>query len=221
MSLLHTHGWRVLLVVSGILLAAGGPMHPGSDGKDTLRQELATMTADAAWVPGHALVALSTALLALGLWAAYASGAWPASVRRTLMLVATIMSVYVVETVFHLAAVVDSDELAHGHAAPVAMTHLGLAAVLYPLSGWAIVFLAWAFGRAWTGWRRGVAVLGIVAGLAHAFSVPLTYLLPTAELTPVFAVAGMALSFFSIATGVAGAPSRATVPDARERVLVD
>jgi len=220
MARLHTPGWRVLLVASGILLAAGGPMHPGSDGQDTLRQELATMTADSAWVPGHALVALSTALLALGLWAAYRSRAWPPSVRRTLAVAATIVSIYVVETVFHLAAVVDSDELAHGHAAPVAMTHLGLAAVLYPVSGWAIVFLAWAFGRAWTGWRRGVAVLGIVAGLAHALSVPLTFLLPEAELTPVFAVAGMTLSLFSVATGAVGAPRPATVP-VREPVLVD
>lgn len=210
MSLLHTHGWRILLVVSGILLAAGGPMHPGSDGSDTLRQELATMTADDAWVPGHSLVAASTVLLALGLWAAYRSRAWPASVQRTLVIVATIVSIYVVETVFHLAAVVDSDELAHGHAAPVAMTHLGLAAVLYPISGWAIVFLAWAFGRAWTGWRRGIAVLGIVAGLAHAFSVPLTFLLPEAELTPVFAVAGLTLSLFCIATGAVGAPRHRT-----------
>ena len=220
MSLLHTHGWRILLVVSGVLLAAGGPMHPGSDGSDTIRQELTTMTADDAWVPGHTLVAVSTAVLAAGLWAAYRSGAWPASVRRTLAITATIVSIYVVETVFHLAAVVDSDELAHGHAAPVAMTHLGLAAVLYPVSGWAIVFLAWAFGRAWTGWRRGIAVLGIVAGLAHAFSVPLTFLLPEAELTPVFALAGMTLALFSIATGAVGAPRAAVVP-AKVPVLVD
>lgn len=218
MSLLHTHGWRILLVVSGILLAAGGPMHPGSDGSDTLRQELATMTADDAWVPGHSLVAASTVLFALGLWAAYRTHAWPARVERTLAIVATIVSLYVVETLFHLAAVVDSEELAHGHAAPVAMTHLGLAAVLYPITGWAIVFLAWSFGRAWTGWRRGIAALGIVAGLAHAFSVPLTFLLPEAELTPVFAVAGTTLALFSIATGAVGAP-RQQVPASPEPVM--
>lgn len=206
MSLIHTHGWRLLLVASGVLLAAGGRMHPGADGSDTLRQELATMTADERWVPGHALVAASTALLALGLWAAVRSRAWPATVQRTLTIVAVIVSVYVVETVFHLAAVVDSDELAHGHAAPVAMTHIGLATVLYPVTGWAIVFLAHAFGRAWTGWRRPIAAVGIVAGLAHAFSVPLTLLLPRAELSPVFAVAGMALALFSMAAGLVGAP---------------
>jgi hypothetical protein len=210
MSLLHTHGWRLLLVASGVLLAAGGRMHPGADGSDTLRQELATMTADERWVPGHALVAASTALLALGLWAAVRSRAWPATVQRTLTIVAVIVSVYVVETVFHLAAVVDSDELAHGHAAPVAMTHIGLATVLYPVTGWAIVFLAHAFGRAWTGWRRAIAAVGIVAGLAHAFSVPLTLLLPQAELSPVFAVAGMSLALFSLATGLVGAPQHRT-----------
>ena len=216
MSLFRTHGWRFLLVASGVLLAAGGPMHPAADGSDTLRQELATMTADESWVPGHTLVAVSTVLLALGLWAAVRSRAWPASVQRTLTIVAAIVSVYVIETLFHLAAVVDSEELAHGHAAPVAMTHIGLATVLYPVTGWAIVLLAWSFGRVWTGWRRGIALVGIVAGLAHAFSVPLTILFPRAELSPVFAVAGIALAIFSLATGLAGAPSQrrtARVPE--------
>jgi hypothetical protein len=140
-------------------------------------------------------------------------------VQRTLGIVAVVVSLYVVETVFHLAAVVDSEELAHGHAAPVAMTHIGLATVLYPVTGWAIVFLAWAFGRAWTGWRRGIAAVGVVAGLAHAFSVPLTLMFPRAELSPVFAVAGMALALFSLATGLVGAPQwqPAVVP---ERALV-
>ena len=219
MSLLHTHGWRLLLVASGVLLAAGGRMHPGADGSDTLRQELATMTADESWVPGHTLVAVSTVLLALGLWAAHRSRAWPVTTQRTLGIVAVVVSVYVVETVFHLAAVVDSQELAHGHAAPVAMTHIGLATVLYPVTGWAIVFLAWAFGRAWSGWRRGIAVVGVVAGLAHAFSVPLTLVFPRAELSPVFAVAGMSLALFSLATGLAGAPQSRPVP-APDRVLV-
>ena len=46
---------------------------------------------------------------------------------------------YLIEAVFHLAAVVDSDALARGDAAPVAFTHMGLALVLSPVAGLAVV----------------------------------------------------------------------------------
>ena len=46
MNSLRTHLWRITLVASGVLLAVGGPMHPESDARDSLREELTTMTAD-------------------------------------------------------------------------------------------------------------------------------------------------------------------------------
>lgn len=216
MSFLRLHAWRLLLVASGLLLAAGGPMHPSSDAEDSLREELATMTAADGWVPGHSLIVVSTFLLAAALWIAWRGRVWPTSVQRTLGPAATAISLYVVETIAHLAAVVDSEALADGHAAPVAFGHIGLAAVLYPVSGWALVFLAVAFGRAWTGWRRAITVVGVVAGLLHAFSVPCTILFPDAEMTPVFAAAGMSIALFSLLTGIAGAPR--AVPAAQPRV---
>ncbi|HSU02139.1 MAG TPA: hypothetical protein VLK03_06280 [Nocardioides sp.] len=212
---LSTHGWRPCLVASGVLLALGGRMHPSSDAEDDLRTELATMTADESWVPGHSLVLLSTVLLAAGLWWAWRTDAWPVGVRRTLGWAAVAVSCYVLEAVTHLAAVVDSDELAHGHAAPVAMTHLGLSVVLYPVTGWAIVLLAWSFGRAWGGWRRAIAAVGVVGGLLQAVSVPSTMLFPDTEVSPVFAVAAISLAAFSVLTGLVGAPRRAVV-EARE-----
>ena len=105
-------------------------------------------------------------------------------------LAAVAVSVYVVETAEHLLAVTDSDALAHGHSAPVAMTHVGLSILLYPITGWAIVLLAWSFGRAWGGWRRVIAALGILSGLLQAFSVPATMLFPDAEMSPMFAGGG-------------------------------
>jgi hypothetical protein len=218
-TLLRTHGWRATLVASGVLLALGGRMHPSADAEDDLRTELATMTADDRWVPGHSLIVLSTVLLAAGLWWAFRTGAWPASVRRTLGLAAAAVTLYVVETVAHLAAAADAHALAHGDPAPVAMTHVGLSVVLYPVTGWAVVFLALAFGRAWRGWRRAVAAVGVLAGLLHAFSVPLTILFPDTEISPVFAGAGMSLALFSVLTGLAGAPRHA-VAEAQEPELV-
>lgn len=219
MNVLYTHGWRFALVASGVLLALGGRMHPSADAHDSLREELATMTADDRWVSGHALIVVSTVLLAVGLRAAYRTRAWPTSVQRTLGIAAAVVSVYVVETLAHLGAVADSEALAHGENAPVAMTHVGLSVLLYPITGWAIVFLAWSFGRAWRGWRRAIAVLGIGAGLLHAFSVPLTILLPDTEMSPVFAGAGMLLAAFSVATGLAGAPRRVAVPDPQPELV--
>lgn len=206
MTFFHAHGWRLVLAASGVALLAGAPMHPSSDSEDPLRKELAVMTADSAWVPGHSLIVLSTVLLATGLWMAHRRRVWPTSVQRTLGFAAVAVSAYVVETVAHLAAVIDSDRLAAGDAAPVAFGHIGLASVLYPVTGWALVFLALAFGRVWRGWRRVVAVVGAVAGLLHAFSVPLTILFPDTEFTPVFAGAAMSIAVFTLGIAVAGAP---------------
>ena len=219
MDIVSTHGWRLLLVASGVALALGGRMHPSADAKDSLRQELATMTADERWVPGHSLIVVSTVLLAAGLWVAYRRDVWPVSVRRPLLIACVAVSLYVLETVAHLAAVLDSDALADGHAAPVAWTHVGLSALLYPIAGWAIAYLSWAIARVWHGWRRVLVGVGIVAGLLHAFSVPVTILFPDFEASPLFAGAGILIALWSVFTGVVGAPRPALVPAGGDPVL--
>lgn len=219
MSLFRTHGWRFLLVASGVLLMSGGRMHPDAEAEDDLRTELATMTADDRWVLGHSLITISTVLLAAALWWAWRTDAWPARVRRPLGWAAAAVSLYVVETVFHLAAVTDSDALAHGDPAPVAMTHVGLSILLYPITGWAIALLAWSFGRAWGDWRWAIAALGMLSGMAQAFSVPATLVFPDAEVSAMFAGAAISLALFSVLTGLVGAPRRASV-EVREQELV-
>lgn len=208
MNTLSRHAWRVALVVSGVLLVNGGRLHPSADAEDDLRTELATMTADDRWVPGHALIVASTVLLAVGLWLAYRGRVWPESTRRPLLVGASAVSVYVLETVAHLGAAVDSQALADGESAPVAMTHIGLSVVLYPVTGWAIVWMAFAFGRAWSGWRRVVAGIGIVSGFMQIFSVPVSIILPDAEVSWLFAGSALSLALFAILTGVVGAPRR-------------
>jgi len=158
---------------------------------------------------GHAEVVLELvgggfALLAAGLWAAHRGGAWPASTRTPLRIAAIAISAYVVETVFHLAAVVDSDALAAGDAAPVAFTHLGLAAVLYPVSGLAVAWLGVHIFQAVGVPEKVFGVIGVVGGLLHAVSVPLTLLAPDLETTPLFASSGMLFAAWAIGLGVSG-----------------
>ena len=161
------------------------------------------MTADDRWVPGHALIAVATLLLAVGLWGAYRAGAWPTA-RTALRWGAVAISLYVVETVMHLAAVVDSEALAAGDSAPVAFGHIGLALVLYPVSGLTVAWLAWSLGRAWGGPARLLAATGVVGGVVHAVTVPLTLVAPDVEVTPLFAAAGMLLALWSLSVGLVG-----------------
>ena len=152
----------------------GAPRHPESDSKDSLRHELATMTSHDDWVLAHSFVVASTLLLAAGLWLAYRYSSWPARLHRALFGTALVVSAYVVETVFHLASAVDSDELHHGDAAPVAFTHVGLSIVLYPVTGFAIAYLSARIFATVQLRRKPIAVLGVAAGVLHGVSVPLT-----------------------------------------------
>jgi hypothetical protein len=179
--------WRPLLVAGGLCMALAGPLHPESDASGSMREELAEMTAGGTWVASHTGTALGTALLAAGLWEASRSGRWPAATHRALRIAAIAVSVYVLETVMHLAAVLDRDALAAGDAAPIAFTHLGLALVLYPISGVALAALALRLTGASRGGNRVLAAVGVVAGLLHAVSVPLTFAAPDLETTPIFA----------------------------------
>lgn len=200
--------WRPLFIVAGLCMAAAGPLHPESDASDSTREELATMTAGDTWVLSHTGVAVGTLLLAVGLWSAHRSGRWPAASRGALRVAAVAVSLYVVETVMHLAAVIDRDALAAGDAAPVAFSHLALAAVLYPVSGLAIAALAARLFTTVTAANKVLAAVGVLAGLVHAVSVPLTLLSPDTETTPIFAAGGMLLAAWSIGTAVAGIRER-------------
>lgn len=204
MSIARTARWRIAFVLAGATMALGGRMHPEADAEDSLRQELATMTAGDTWVLSHTLIALGTALLAIGLWSAHRSRTWPTSTRLPLKVVAVTMSVYVVETLFHLASVVDSDALADGGPAPVAFTHVGLSLVLYPLTGLTFAWLSARLFRAVGLPEKVFGVIGVVAGLLHATSVPMTIVFPDAELSPMFAGAGMLFAAWSLGLGISG-----------------
>lgn len=218
MSRITTHAWRIAFVASGVALVAGGSRHPDADSDLPARQELASMTAHEDWWLSHSFIVVSASLLALGLWLAHRHRSWPARLHRALAVTAVIMSAYVVETVFHLASAVDTDELRNGDFAPVAFSHMALAFVLYPISGFAIAFLSAKIFATAQLWGKPFAAVGMVAGTLHALSVPLTFVFPDAELSPVFAGASVLLAVWALGTGLTGlgsparARSRAAVP---------
>ena len=212
-SSLRSARWRIPLVLSGITMAIGGSQHPEADAKDSMRDELATMTSSSTWVLSHTLITIGTALLAVGLIVAYRTRSWPSATRPALRIATIAMSLYVVETVFHLASVVDSDALADGDTAPVAFAHIGLALLLYPISGLTFAWMNIQLLRVVPLHVKVLGVVGVVAGLLHATSVPSTIVFPDAELSPMFAGAGMLFSLWAFGMGITGtgtSPNRTT-----------
>lgn len=202
--------WRVALIAGGALMLAGGPMHPDSPAELPLREELALMMDDDAWVPAHAILLVATVLFAAGLWRVLRAGEWPARAVGALRVAAVAFALYSVEAFVHLIAFVDVDRLRDGDFAPVAFSHLALAAVLYPLSGLALASLAWRLLPTWSLPQRVFAVAGMVGGLFHAVSVPATMLLPDAEVSFLFAGAGILIAIWSITAGLVGIRSGAS-----------
>ncbi|HEX8345438.1 MAG TPA: hypothetical protein VF657_12010 [Actinoplanes sp.] len=219
MNPLRNHGWRIALIASGVVMVTGAPRHPSSDAKYPMREELAIMTSHPDWVPAHLLVMLSTVLLAAGLLTAYRKNVWP-EVRPALGIAALALTAYVIETAFHLAAVVDNHALHHGGATPVATTHVWLSLLLYPITGLAVSYLGIRQLAVWRGARRFLGLPAAVGGLAHAVSVPLTWALPDAELSPLFATSAMLFATYALVIGLAGAPRPVAVPAERQPVTV-
>jgi uncharacterized membrane protein YozB (DUF420 family) len=212
MNRITNHAWRLAFVASGVAMLIGGPRHPDADAEDSLREELATMTAHDDWWLAHSFIVASTALLAIGLWLAHRHRSWPGSLRRALRITAVIVSAYLVETVFHLASAVDTDALRDGDAAPVAFTHVGLALVLYPLSGFAIAYLSAKIFTTVQLHRKPLAAIGVAAGTLHALSVPLTVAFPDTEFTLAFAGSAILLAGWALGTGLTGVGSSEPAP---------
>ncbi len=214
-----TRAYRVLLVSSGVLLLAGGSLHPDADPSGSITDDLAEMTADPSWVTGHALTALATVLLAAGLWALHRRGGLPVRTTRAFRVAAVAVSLYVVETLFHLAAGVDSEALAAGELAPVAGGHVLLSAVLYPASGAALVLLGLALLQESRGLRRAVAGAAVLGGTLHALAVPLVLVRPDVDGAPLFAGGAVLIALWSGLTGLIGVPTERPLTAAAPRAV--
>lgn len=217
-----TSSFRPLLAISAVLAVAGGGLHPDADPAGSISDDLVEMTADPSWVSGHARTALSTVLLAAGLWALHRRGGLPVRTSRAVRVAAVAVSLYVVETLFHLAATVDSEALAAGDFAPVAGAHVLLSAVLYPVSGVALALLGLAVLREGRGARRAIGLAAVLGGTLHALAVPLVLLLPDTDGAPLFAGGAVLIALWSLLTALAdlptGRPVAAPAPRAAQHV---
>ncbi len=200
--------WRPLIGLAGVVSFVGGGMHPQAPDGLQFRDSLAAMMADGAWVPGHALLGIGSALALAGLLAVRRTGAWPAA-STALPFAVVAAAINTLELVFHTAAVIDRDELAAGEWPPLALVHLGMAVAAYPLFGVAIAWLAWRLLASWSLPLRAVSVAGIVGGIANALAAPLTILLRDPDFAFLFPIGGIGISIWLAVMGLAGLRSTA------------
>jgi hypothetical protein len=89
------------------------------------------------------------------------------------------------------------------------MSHLALAAVLYPVSGLALAYLSIRIWKAGRTAHRVIAVIGVAGGLVHAASVPLTLLFQNSDFTSLFPAAAMLTTLWAVTLGLVGFRSAA------------
>ena len=176
MTLSPSLATRLSLIAGGVLIAIGGPMHPGG----TMEQ----MLADSAWVPAHALVTGGFVGLLAGLELLRRQAAGSARLQRWLTLAVLASAAQTIDMALHTMAYVDLSALVAGQSTPVLTTHLALTAVIYPIFG---VLLAGfivvagrerALGSNWIGW------IGVLGCAGHGIAGPGTVVfnLPWARL---------------------------------------
>lgn len=165
---LGRHGWRLVFLLGGLAIFAGGPMHPGGT--------MAEMLAHPNWLPGHALMLAGFIALAAGLalWGRRAS--LPSRTGRWLRLAFWASVLQSIDYVFHTAAMVDLDRLLAGAPTPVLTTHLWMTVIVYPIFGAILAgfLIAAARDRLLGSWW--IAWLGIAGGVGHGLAGPLVVL---------------------------------------------
>ncbi len=180
--------WRLLFLLSGGLLLAGGPRHPGGT--------MVEMLGDPEWIPAHTLMLAGFVAFLAGLllFQSMHGAALTIPVRRSLRLAIAGTALQTVEMLLHTLAAFDHDHLVAGSPTPILSTHLMLAVVAYPLFAAAIIWFivstwrARALGSPWIGW------LGVIGALGHGIAAPLTALTKVAWARSLFpALIGLAV----------------------------
>jgi hypothetical protein len=163
MKMPGTDGWRVALVLSGVLIAVGGPRHP--------RGAMVQMLADPAWVPAHALMCAGFAALLVAL-VLFRRRALPPRTAWWSRLAVAAAALQTIEMGLHAAAVVDHAHLAAGQPTPVLTTHLAIAVPIYPLFAVAMIGLMVAGARDRSLGSAWIAPVGILGAIGHGLSAP-------------------------------------------------
>jgi len=169
------------LAVAGLLIGAGGVLHPRVDTSLEFDQGLAGMFESSAWSLSHLLTMAGFVVLAVSL-ATLANGS-----LRVLGRIAAFGAAFAaMESVPHLLAASE---------ASLTDVHTTLQAVSTPLAGLSLAALALVGARSGElDAGRLVTALAIVGGLAFALAGPAIALTENSELSPLFAgSAGLAI----------------------------
>ena len=185
------------LTAAGLLMAAGGMMHPQADADGGYEEALAGMFDASAWTVSHALVLAGLIVLALSA-AGLARGAareWTPAARTAVRAVAVAAGLAVVEAVPHLLASSEAGALRGGDATPLTDVHAVLQVLSTPALGLSVAALAVlsARDRLLTNGPIAAAV-AVTGGLAYALAGPLMAVTQDPALSPLFAgSAGLAV----------------------------
>jgi hypothetical protein len=188
------------LAAAGLLLAAGGILHPRVDTAAEFEAGLAGMFESSAWVMAHGLTLAGFAVLAVSL-SVLARGSvwgWIAAAGATLA---------AIETVPHLLAASEANALTGDGSTPLTDLHTVLQAVATPAVGLSIAALAAANAR--ISGRIAVA-LAVVGGVAYALAGPAIAITENSAFSPLFVgSAGIALWCVIAGTRMARTPALA------------
>jgi hypothetical protein len=171
--------WRASFALAGLLVMAGGPLHPSGS--------MPQMLASPQWVPAHSLMLAGFVALLAGLVLYGRATELSPRVRRWHRLALIATALQAVEMALHTAAVLDGPNLAAGRATPILTTHLAIAVPIYPffaltLIGFIIVVARErALGSPW------IAPLAVLGLLAHGAAAPLVILGAPGHWNPLFA----------------------------------
>lgn len=158
--------WRVMFALGGVVMAAGGPLHPGDE-------TMQAMLVNPNWFPSHFAMLVGFGLMALGIMRFRRLMPHSPAVRRWSGLAAIGLVLQTVEMAFHLASMVDADNLAAGLATPILSTHIVLALTIYPLLAILMSGLIIAGARTRELGNPWLAPLGIAGLVAQAVAVVL------------------------------------------------
>ena len=178
------------LTCAGLLLAAGGLMHPQADAEAGYEQALAGMFDASAWTASHGLTLAGFLLLSVALAGLLRDVGhnWTAPARTAGWVVVAAGVLTAVESVPHLLASSEADALLRGDATPLTDVHAVLQIVSTPAIGLGITALAWTTAPDRTlGNGRIAAAVATVGGLAFALAGPLMALTEDPAFSPLFA----------------------------------
>ncbi len=179
-------GVAAVLGTAGLLMSAGGQLHPRGKG-DTVEDYLEVMLGASTWVVAHTLSLAGIVIAVVGLALARRISAFGPGADRVLTVTTVAWGIAAIEAVPHLLAVSEHSELAHDEATPILDLHLLLQMGATPLFGFTGALLALTVAReAGTVPSKVLAVLAVIGGLCYGAAGPLVNLTENVAVTPLF-----------------------------------